>query len=207
MKSFFYKNYFLSNFYLNFHKVDEDLYRSAQPTKNQLENIIKKYKIKTILNLRGKEHLKDLDYEIKTADKYNVKLISVSLKSRGFAEKKELLNLINILKSIKTPALIHCKAGSDRTGFVAALYLSAVKNIPIKKALRELNFFPYLHIKYSQAGKMDFFFEKYMKFSKNKQLSLTEWIEKYYDKDEINREFKKKSHFLDFLNDKILKRE
>ena len=207
LKEFFHKNYFLSNLYLNFHKVDEDLYRSAQPTKNQFKNIIKKHNIKTILNLRGKEHLKDLNYEIEIAKKYNVKLISVSLKSRGFAKEEELLNLINILKSIKTPGLIHCKAGSDRTGFVAVLYLHVVKNIPIKKALKELNFFPYLHIKYSQAGKMDFFFEKYLEFSKNNNLSLMEWIEKYYDKDEINKEFKQKSHFLDFLNDKILKRE
>ena len=207
MKSFFYKNYFLSNFYLNFHKVDKDLYRSAQPTKSQLENIIKKYNIKTILNLRGKEHLKDLKYEIDIAKQYDIDLISVSLKSRGFASKEELLNLIDTLKSMKKPALIHCKAGSDRTGFVAALYLIAVKNIPIKRALKELNFFPYLHIKYSQAGKMDFFFERYMEFSKNKNISLREWIEKYYDKDEISKEFKKKSHFLDFLNDKILKRE
>ncbi len=207
MKSFFYKNYFLSNLYLNFHKVDENLYRSAQPTKIQLEKIIKKYNIKTILNLRGKEHLKDLKYEIEVAKQYNIDLISVSLKSRGFAEKKELLNLINILKSMKKPALIHCKAGSDRTGFVSVLYLHIIKSIPIKKALKELDFFPFGHIKYSQAGKMDFFFEKYIEFKKNKNISLVEWIEKYYIPEELNREFQQKSHFLDFLNDKILKRE
>jgi len=205
LKGFFHKNYFLSNIYLNFHKVDKDLFRSAQPTKKQLENIIKKYNIKTILNLRGKEHLKDLKYEIEIAKKYNVKLISVSLKSRGFATKEDLLNLIEILKSIKEPGLIHCKAGSDRTGFVAVLYLHIIKKVPLKKALKQLDFFPFLHIKYSQAGKMDFFFEKYMEFSKN--VSLIEWIEKYYDKEKLNEEFKEKSHFLDFLNDKILKRE
>ena len=207
LKEFFHKNYFLSNLYLNFHKIDENLFRSAQPTKSQLENIIKKYNIKTILNLRGKEHLKDLEYEIQTAKKYNIKLISVSLKSRGFATKEELLNLIDILKSIKLPGLIHCKAGSDRTGFVSVLYLHIVKNIPLKKALKQLDFFPFLHIKYSDAGKMDFFFEKYLEFSKNKNISLIEWIKNYYDKDEINKEFNKKSHFLSFLNDKILKRE
>lgn len=205
LKEFFHKNYFLSNIYLNFHKIDKDLFRSAQPTKKQLEDIIKKYNIKTILNLRGKEHLKDLKYEIEIAKKYNVKLISVSLKSRGFATKEDLLNLIEILKSIKEPGLIHCKAGSDRTGFVAVLYLHIIKKVPLKKALKQLDFFPFLHIKYSQAGKMDFFFKKYMEFSKN--ISLIEWIEKYYDKEKLNEEFKEKSHFLDFLNDKILKRE
>ena len=207
LKDFFHKNYFLSNIYLNLHKVDDDLYRSAQPTQKQLEKIINKYNIKTIINLRGKEHLKDLKYEIKTAKQNNVDLISIDLNSRGFPSKEQIFEIYNIFKSIKYPALIHCKSGSDRTGLVAVLYLHLIKNVPLKKALKQLKFFPFGHIKYSQAGKLDFLFEKYLQFSKNNKISFLEWIEKYYDKDKINEEFKNKSHFLDFLNDKILKRE
>ena len=202
MKEFFHKNYFLSNLYLNFHKVDENLYRSAQPTKKQLERLIKKYNLKTIINLRGKEHIKDLKYEEEIAKKHNVKLINIKLNSRGFPKKEKILELIDIFNSIEYPALIHCKSGSDRTGFVAALYLHLIKKVPIKEALKQLNFFPYGHIKYSQAGKMDFFFEEYIKSNKD----FFEWL-KEYDKDKINQKFKTKKLFLDFLNDKILKRE
>ena len=207
VKGFFYKNYFLSNIYLNFHKVDNDLYRSAQPTQKQLEKIIEKYNIKTIINLRGKEHLKDLKYEVQTAKKYNINLINISLNSRGFPSKEQIFEIYNIFRSIKYPALIHCKSGSDRTGLVAVLYLHLIKKIPLKKALKQLKFFPFGHIKYSQAGKLDFLFEKYLQFSKINKINFLEWIEKYYDKDKINKEFKNKSLFLDFFNDKILKRE
>ena len=207
MKEYFYKNYFLSNIYLNFHKVDENLYRSAQPTKKQLEKLIDKYKIKTIINLRGKEHIKDLKYEEEITKEKDIKLINIKLNSRGFPKKDDFFKLYEIFNSIKYPALIHCKSGSDRTGFVATLYLYLIKNKPLKKALKQLKFFPYGHIKYSEAGKLDFIFEKYNEFNKKHPISFLEWIKKYYDRDALSMEFKKKSHFLDFLNDKILKRE
>ncbi len=207
MKDFFHKNYFLSNLYLNFHKVDENLYRSAQPTKKQLEKLIDKYGIKTIINLRGKEHIKDLTYEEEVTKTKGVKLINIKLNSRGFPKKEDFLNLYNIFKNIEYPALIHCKSGSDRTGLVAALYLYLIKNKPLKKALKQLNFFPYGHIKYSQAGKLDFIFEKFLEFNKKEPMSFLDWIKDHYDRDALSSEFKKKSHFLDFLNDKILKRE
>ena len=207
MKGYFYKNYFLSNLYLNFHKVDEDLYRSAQPTKKQLENLIDKYGIKTVINLRGKEHIKDLKYEEDVTKEKGVELINIKLNSRGFPRKDDFLKLYEIFNSIKYPALIHCKSGSDRTGFVAALYLYLIKNKPLKKALKQLKFFPFGHIKYSEAGKLDFIFEKYQEFNKKNPISFLDWIKEHYDRDALSMEFKKKSHFLDFLNDKILKRE
>ena len=203
MKDFFHKNYFLSNFYLNFHQVDKDLYRSAQPTKKQLEKLIKKYNLKTIINLRGKEHLKDLEYEEEIAKKYNVDLINIKLNSRDLPKKRDILKLIDIFNSIRYPALIHCKSGSDRTGLVAVLYLYLIKKVPLKKALKQLNFFPYGHIKYSKAGKIDFFFEEYLKSNKD----FLDWLEHDYDRNLLNEKFKNKKLLLGFLNDKILKRE
>ena len=39
---------------LNFHVVEEGkLYRSAQPSKTELQEIVRKYKIKTVVDLRG----------------------------------------------------------------------------------------------------------------------------------------------------------
>ncbi len=207
MKNFFYKKYFLSNLYLNFHKVDDNLYRSAQPTKKQLEKLIDKYGIKTIINLRGKEHIKDLKYEEEITTEKGVKLINIKLNSRGFPKKEDFFKIYEIFNSIEYPALIHCKSGSDRTGLVATLYLHLIKKIPLKKALKQLKFFPYGHIKYSQAGKLDFIFEKYLEFNNKNPISFLDWIKHYYDKDTLSKEFKQKSLFLDFLNEKILKRE
>ena len=207
MKDFFHKNYFLSNVYLNFHKIDENLYRSAQPTKNQLKKLIQKYNIKTIINLRGAENIKNLNYEKEICLKHNIKLINIKLHSRGFPSKEDILKLYKIFQTIDYPALIHCKSGSDRTGLAATLYLHLIKKTPITHALKQLKFFPYGHIKYSKAGKIDFMFEKYLESKKETKISFLDWIKKHYDKNKLEKEFSKKSQFLDFLNDKILKRE
>ena len=43
----------LNLFWFNFHKVDDGVYRSAQLMPWRLKKIIKKYNIKTVINLRG----------------------------------------------------------------------------------------------------------------------------------------------------------
>jgi hypothetical protein len=68
-----------------------------------------------------------------------------------------------ILRSAAKPLLIHCKAGSDRTGLVAALYRYAVAGEPAEQAVSELSLhfghFPYLT---SETGAMDDSFGTYV---------------------------------------------
>ncbi len=204
LKQFFFENYFLSFIRLNFHQVDENLYRSAQPLPHQLEKLIKKYNLKTVINLRGDENSNINKKEKAICDKFDVEFITLNLKSRAIPSKEQINQIYNTLKTIKYPALIHCKSGSDRTGLVATLYLYLIKNVALNKAMKQLNFIPYGHIKYSKAGKIDFFFESYLK--ENKDISLIEWVNNYMDREKLNKEFKNPTLF-DFINDKLLKRE
>ena len=204
VKQFFFENYFLSFFRLNFHKVDENLYRSAQPLPHQLEKLIKKYNLKTVINLRGNENTNINKKEKAICDKFNVEFITLNLKSRAIPSKEQINQIYNTLKSIKYPALIHCKSGSDRTGLVATLYLHLIKNIDLKESMKQLHFIPYGHIKYSKAGKIDFFFKTYLK--ENKNINLLDWVNNYMDREKLNKEFKNPTLF-DFINNKLLKRE
>ena len=203
LKQFFFENYFLSLIRLNFHKVDENLYRSAQPLPKQLEKLIQKYNLKTVINLRGDENSNINKKEKNICDKYGVEFITLNLKSRAIPSKEQINQIYNTLKNIQYPALIHCKSGSDRTGLVATLYLHLIKNVDLKEALKQLNFIPYGHIKYSKAGKIDWFFENYLK---QKNISLIEWVNNKMDREKLNQEFKNPT-FFDFINDKLLKRE
>ncbi|MEO1958224.1 MAG: dual specificity protein phosphatase family protein [Nautiliaceae bacterium] len=189
---------FLNLFWFNFHKVDNGVYRSAQLTPWRLKKMIKKYGIKTIINLRGnnKNYLYKREKEI--CEEMGVEYYSVSLLSRSPEKirKEELEKLVNILKNAKKPLLFHCKAGADRTGFVAVLWhilKGRDKEWAIKKELR----LKYLYLPWSKAGKIKRVFELY------DGGDFVEWFDKNRDK---FKEFKS-SKFGDFLADKVLRKE
>ena len=189
---------FLNLFWFNFHKVDEHVYRSAQITPWRLRKIIKKYGIKTIINLRGnhKNYLYQKEKEI--CKEMGVKYYTVSLSSRSPDKTKinELKKLINILKTAKKPILFHCKAGADRTGFVAVLWHilnGRDKKWAIDKELR----LKYLYLPWSKAGKIKKVFELY------DGGDFVEWFDKNRDK---FKEFKS-NRFADFITDRILRKE
>ena len=56
------------------------------------------------------------------------------------------------------PVLIHCKAGADRTGFAAALFLHYHEGWDIAEAARDQLTPAFGHDKNSRAGILDFFF-------------------------------------------------
>jgi protein tyrosine/serine phosphatase len=112
----------------NFHVIVEDeAFRSAQPSSREIVAYREKYRIATIVNLRGKQEGKAwYDAEIRTAKQLGIRHVDF-----GMSPSKELTpdrarELIAVMRSAAKPVLIHCMAGSDRTGLAAALYLAAI---------------------------------------------------------------------------------
>lgn len=190
---------FLNLFWFNFHQVDKGVYRSAQLTPWRLRKIIKKYGIKTIINLRGNN--KNLLYqkEREICEREGVNYYTIALKSRTPEKIKveELERLIYLLQTAPKPLLFHCKAGADRTGFVAVLWhllRGRDKNWAIEKELK----LRYLYFPWSRAGKIKFLLEKYD--------GKTDFLEWFKENKEIATQFK--SNFWgDFLNDKLFRKE
>lgn len=115
----------------NLHRVSESLYRSAQPTAEGMKNL-KQMGIETIVNLRSfhsdrKEiGLTGLGYE------------HIYMKA-WHPERKEALRFLQIVTNPKrTPVLVHCLHGADRTGTMCALYRIAVQGWSKEEALREM---------------------------------------------------------------------
>jgi len=188
----------LNLFWYNFAKVDEGVYRSAQMLPWRLKKVIKKYGIKTVINLRGnnKNFLYQLEKDI--CNELGVDYFNVSLLSRSpeKIKKKELQKLVDIFKNGKKPLLFHCKAGADRTGFAAVLW-HVLNNKDVDWAIdKELNI-KYLYFSFTKAGKIKQIFKMY------NGDNFVEWFDKNRD---LFKDFKTSS-FADMLYDKILKRE
>ncbi len=115
----------------NLHKVSGTLYRSAQPSKKGMKNL-KALGITTVVNLRsfhsdrGEIGETGLGYE------------HIYMKA-WHPEEKEAVRFLQIVTDKKrTPVLVHCQHGADRTGIMCALYRVAIDGWTKKEALREM---------------------------------------------------------------------
>ncbi|HOH34725.1 MAG TPA: dual specificity protein phosphatase family protein [Candidatus Hydrogenedentes bacterium] len=115
----------------NLHKVSDALYRSAQPTAEGMRNL-KELGVKTIINLRsfhsdrGEIGETGLGYE------------HIYMKA-WHPEEKEVVRFLQLVTDPdRTPVLVHCMHGADRTGVLSAVYRVAVEGWTKDEALREL---------------------------------------------------------------------
>ncbi len=115
----------------NFHKVTDDLYRCAQPTAAGIAEL-KNMGIKTIVDLRALHSDKD---EIG-----NIEIGYEHIPVQAWDIKEE--DIVKFLKIVtdkgKTPALVHCQRGADRTGFMVAVYRVAVCGWSKEAAIDEM---------------------------------------------------------------------
>ena len=119
--------------YGNFHKVDSNVYRSAQLFFFNLF-YLKVFGIKSILNLRkirrhkNKKWYKD---EIAAANKLGIEMHEYPIGDREMISVESMTEIVEIIKNAPKPILIHCKTGADRTSLAVALYQYAInKNSP-----------------------------------------------------------------------------
>jgi protein tyrosine/serine phosphatase len=142
----------------NFHTVSAGiLYRSAQPGKTELKAAVAEYGIKSVLNLRGANAGSPwYDEEIAASGELGLAHFDYPLSAKRFVTSKQIAEILDIVRQAPKPLLIHCKAGADRAGLVAALYRFAEAGASAAEADRELSLvyghFPYLT---SRSGAMD----------------------------------------------------
>ena len=146
----------------NFHAITKgEAYRSAQMDRDELKHCIKKYNIKSILNLRGENP--DASWyteELKVSAEQNVKHYDIALSASREPTGKDVQRLMEIFKSAPRPILIHCKGGADRSGLVAAMWKEAVDKEPKSEAGKQLSVL-YGHIPIGKTSAIDRFFENW----------------------------------------------
>lgn len=110
------------------------VYRSSQP-KGNLDRLIRRYALASVLNLRGGTEA-DWWYkaEVEAAKRAGASYYDVPISASRRPGRRELIAIVKLLQTCRYPLLIHCKSGADRTGLVSALYLLAIKGEPPETA-------------------------------------------------------------------------
>lgn len=111
----------------NYHEVEKGvLYRSSRLSTEKLEHLVIAEGVKTILNLCGEQPgVAWYEGEKSCAQRQGVKFISLGLSANTPLDAKQLASLVAILRDAPKPLLVHCRAGSDRTGLVCALFVAS----------------------------------------------------------------------------------
>lgn len=119
--------------------VPGEVYRSAQPSAQDIDHYVKTYGIKTIVNLRGANKTSWYAEEDGAARKHGIKLIDFRMSARRILTRDQTDQLVALLKDAPKPILIHCKSGSDRTGLVSVIYLNRLAGINEETAEGQLS--------------------------------------------------------------------
>lgn len=115
----------------NLHKISDELFRSAQPTAAGMKNL-KEIGIETVINLRSFN-----------SDREEIGLTGLAYEhiymKAWHPEEKEIVRFLQIVSNPKrSPILVHCQHGADRTGTMSAIYRIAIQGWTKKEAIREM---------------------------------------------------------------------
>ncbi len=115
----------------NLYKVSATLYRSAQPTAEGFLNL-KELGIVTVVNLRS------FHSDRKEIGTTGLAYEHIYMKA-WHPERKEAVRFLQIVTDPKrTPVLVHCQHGADRTGSMTAIYRIVVQGWSKEAAVQEM---------------------------------------------------------------------
>ena len=130
--------------------VPGKIYRSGQPSETQLGKWIQEYGFKSILSMRFGVP----DYEKELAERHGIKIYHVpfsATKGLGEGQWKTIRPILTDESNL--PILVHCHGGGDRSGIVTVFYRVEVQGWPLEKALREMNRYYHVSLRYPALHK------------------------------------------------------
>jgi protein tyrosine/serine phosphatase len=119
----------------NFHKINDQLYRGAQPATGGMKKL-SALGIKTVVNLRGEDE--NTRAEEKEAMAAGLRYFSVAMPGLSRPQEEQVTRVLEIISAPENgPVFIHCKHGADRTGTIIAVYRITRENWTADRAITE----------------------------------------------------------------------
>ena len=119
-------------------RVDDQLYRGAQPHLQSLTQL-KKMGITTIVDLRAEDAgMRDL--ERKEAGKLGIRFVSIPIGGWADPTNGEIAQFLSLFDG-HSKVFVHCHYGEDRAGVFVATYRIAIHKWTPEQAIREMYYF------------------------------------------------------------------
>ena len=119
----------------NFSRVDDHVYRGAQPTQEGLEYLAK-IGVRTVLDLRESGERSRAEERAVTAA--GMRYLNVPMTGLTPPTEAQISKILQLLENDSSGAVfVHCRRGSDRTGAVVAAYRIHRDHWTNARALRE----------------------------------------------------------------------
>ncbi len=118
---------------------DGQIYRSGRMTTAALSHVHDRYGIKTIVDLGG-YHAGSADdrREAQAAEALGITRHSFRLEGDGTGDVNIYADALRIMADpASQPVLVHCSAGTERTGCAVMLYRQIYENVGLERALTE----------------------------------------------------------------------
>ncbi len=111
----------------NFHEVIAgQFYRSGQLSAAALSEEVRRYGIKTVINLRGSSPRQWYTDEVAEAKQLGITHIDFKMSARKQLTLDKVKTLIALMRDAPKPLLIHCQGGADRSGLAAVIYMNQI---------------------------------------------------------------------------------
>jgi protein tyrosine/serine phosphatase len=179
------------------------LYRANHPLPFHLDRFARRVGLRTLINLRGQCRNGSDALSREAAALLHLDFVDMPVESRGAPQRARILRLADIYRTMRRPALIHCKSGADRAGIAAALFI-LIEGGSSVEAQHQLSW-RFGHIKQSSTGILDEFLKTYAREAEGRRPFLT-WVAEDYDETLLRQRFQSRS-MARFVNDRILRRE
>lgn len=98
-----------------FDRVDDRLYRGAQPSEEQLKLLATQYHIRTVVKLDPTTQGRDLPPP-------GVALVYEPIGAVAEPSQETVKRILDEIEAAPKPVFVHCRNGEDRTGLIVALY-------------------------------------------------------------------------------------
>ena len=179
---------FLRIFWNNFYEISDGVYRANQPSPSHLKSY-KRLGVRSVLSLRGRANQSYALFEEDYCKKLDLNLVYTPISSSSAPSAEDLINIIDVMRDLPKPFVLHCKSGADRAGLVSALYLLVEKKQAVDDAKKQLSF-KYLHLDFTKTGILDYIFDVFSARLKIEEIDFIDWLKKEYNSDILNSSFK-----------------
>nr|WP_249211018.1 tyrosine-protein phosphatase [Acetobacter persici] len=188
----------------NFHAVvPGKVYRCNHPTPARLKWAMRRFKLRTLVNLRGHRKCGSDALSRTAAARLGLAHVDMAFESRGAPHRDRILRFAGLYQQIAFPMLMHCKSGADRAGLASGLVI-LFEGGTAERALKELSW-RFGHFRQSRTGILDAFFLRYQAEAEGR-IPFLDWVRDEYDEAALKRDFVA-GKIASFMTDQVLRRE